>query len=169
MVSRVPNFNYFNLALRPAGFELRVILRQGTEQPPNDLVHYKGVHHVYVFLYSTPEPQRSVLLQGQPLSSCKTVCTDNCTEWLETTLNVTRLKVRHIHCMCYYYPRLPIANFTPAVTWVTGHFETSALNDTKWPWKVTLNTTRSKVPIFVLLVSPSPRFQYISLYDQPWK
>ncbi len=40
---------------------------------------------------------------------------------------------------------------------VTGHFETIAPNDPK----MTLNTTRSKVRIYVLLMSQSPTFDPI--------
>ena len=58
-------------------------------------------------------------------------------------------------------------NFTPFQSttshfWVTGHSETSALKDSKMikPYKV------KATPYFLLLISTSPKFHPVSLYDE---
>ncbi len=46
---------------------------------------------------------------------------------------------------------------------VTGIIETSTMNDPKWPW--ILHSQR--YPLWRLLVTTSPKFQPILLYDKP--
>ncbi len=70
----------------------------------------------------------------------------------------------------YVYNNCPrVSNFTPFCSMtscfrVICHFETSAPNDPK----LTLNPTRPNYPIYVLLVSTSPKFHSISLYYVPF-
>ena len=72
--------------------------------------------------------------------------------------------------MLYLCPRVPnFTLFNPMANrfQVTGHFETSALNDTK-----TALTTAGSYSLYsficVLVVSPSPTFISIPLYAQPF-
>ncbi len=68
-------------------------------------------------------------------------------------------EVTHI-CFGAWVLNFTVFHFTTTRLQVTGHFETSAPNDTK----MTLNLTRSKVP--KICVSMSPKFHPVPLYDQ---
>ncbi len=73
-------------------------------------------------------------------------------------------KVEFTLYMCYWYQWVPnVSTFRSTTNRFrdTGNFETSALNDPK----ITLNPTRSKVAIYVLLMTQSPNFYPTFLYD----
>ena len=114
----------------------------------------------YNVLLVSPSPKfHSVSLYEEPFWSYK------CTECPIMTLNTTRSNFQHI-CVtnCRY-----VRNFNQFCSmdirfWVSDHFETSVLNDLK----MTLNTSRSKVPIYVLLMPLTPKFQSASVFGQPF-
>ncbi len=79
----------------------------------------------------------------------------------KVTLNITNVKS--------IPPGPPSPNFNPFQSTVnrfrvTDHIEATAPNDPK----TTLDTTRSACPIYVLLVSSSPKFLFISFFGQPF-
>ncbi len=84
-----------------------------------------------------------VLLDNSNKNSVCKVCRcylmsslDQCTEWPQNNLDIYNVNATKIHAL---QVSLRVPNFNPfhspaGLVWVTGHFETSAPNDTKWPW-----------------------------------
>ncbi len=105
---------------------------------------------IFVTLVFLSSKFQSVLLRDN-LFSCRPFW-DKCTEWPKRTLNPTRSKVPQIYFTSVHESHL----FA-----VAGSFDTSVPNDPKLHW--TLQGQRYS--IYGLLVSPSPKFQSIALYD----
>ncbi len=86
--------------------------------------------------------------------SCRLVW-EKCTEWLKMTLikgQTYTMYKSNFSSFCY----------TAHCFSVTCYIEKSVPNDPQ----MTLNSTRSNVPIYALLVSPNTNFQSVSLNDQ---
>ncbi len=68
------------------------------------------------------------------------------------TLNTTRSKVPHICVTSVSKSQISVRfPLKPAISAVTGHSETSALNDSKWPW------TQQGQRYHILLMPQSPK------------
>ncbi len=130
-----------------------------TKWPQNDIEHYKLKWSPYVLIVSIIPKFHSVSLYDQPFLRYRAFW-DKCTEWPQNDLEPYKFK-----CTPYIYNYCPrVLNFTPfrSTTTIfqhTGHFETSAPYDPKWPW--TLQGQR--YPTYVLLVSMNPKFHSVSL------
>ncbi len=105
----------------------------------------------------------SVSLYGQPLS-CYRPFWIKCTKWPQN--NLEHQEVKGTPYTSYKYSRVPeFGSFcsTASQFQVTGHFETSAPNDLKWPWTI----RDQRYPIYILQLPLSPKFHSNMLYGQP--
>ncbi len=86
---------------------------------------------------------------------------DRWIQWPQNDLET--VKINATSYFYYKYPSSP--NFNPfhsmaSSVWVTGQFDTSAPNDSKWP----LTLSGQRYPIYVVLELASPRFYAGMLY-----
>ena len=87
----------------------------------------------------------------------------NCTECPPNDCESSNVKGTSYVLLVSTRPNLSPSHFATSCFRDTGHFETSAPNDSK----MNLNTTRLMYLIYVLPVSMGPKFYPVSFYDQP--
>ncbi len=136
--------------LRPAVFELQAIFRQMHWMTPKWPWTLQS-HSYPICVSSVPESQISLLRQVHQMTP----------KWPGTLQGQMTTSY-----MCYYCPRFqisvslysqPFLNYKP-------FWKTNALNYPNWAWTL----QGQMYPIYVLLVSMSPKFHSILLYDQPF-
>ncbi len=77
-------------------------------------------------------------------------------------------KVRGNPCVYYWYARVPnFAQFHSTTSLFSSYTVSSYFFRVPNDPKMTLNTARSKIPHIWVPRSPSPKFQSLSLYNQP--
>ncbi len=122
--------------------------------------------HVHVLLLDPGPKFQSVSLYAETFSSHRPYW-DNCTNDPTMTLTRKRSNVPHICDSSALKSQISI-HFAVRPTifelQLTGHFETSVVNDSKNDLKKQGQT----YPIYILLVTLSSKFQAISLYRKPF-
>ncbi len=130
----------------------------------NDLEHYKVMCPINVLLVSMSPIFHSVLLYNQPFSKYKPFW-DKCPEWPQIDFESCKVKFPYI-CITSIPDSQTSLSFTlwPAVFEIQVILRQVHQMTPKWLWTVQGHMCH----IYMLLVSTSPKFHSVSLYDEPF-
>ncbi len=102
-----------------------------TKWPQKDLEHYKANSTPDMLLVSLSPKFQTISFYEQPFWGFRPLW-ENCTEWQQNYLEY--YKVKDTPYVCFLVSLSPKFQVVPSITshiWVTGHFQTSTLNDPK--------------------------------------
>ncbi len=137
-----------------------------TKWPQNNLEHYK-VKLPDICITSVPDSKfHSVSLYDQPFSRYRPFW-DKCTEWPQIDLEPHKVKLPYI-CITSVRDSQILVRFAlwPALFEIQAILRQVHRMTPNWPWTL----LGQRYTTYVLLVSPSPKFCSVLLYDQrfPW-
>ncbi len=152
-------------SLRPAVFELQEILRKVHQKTQNDLEPYKVTGIPYM-CYQYPQAPNCTHFQSSTKRFWETGHFEKVHRMTPNWLWTLQGQMYHINMLLVSMSRkFNSVSLYDQPFLRQAIFETSALNDPKWSWTLQCQRRGQRYSIFVLLMSQSPKFNPIFLYD----